>query len=31
MMLEHGATLCTTNYDFRLFPGLQMLNPLKEG
>ena len=31
LAVEHGATLCITDRDFRLFPGPQMLNPLKEG
>lgn len=27
--IEHGATLCTTDRDFRLFAGLRTLNPLE--
>lgn len=30
LAVEHGGTLYTTDRDFRLFPGLQMLNPLEE-
>jgi toxin-antitoxin system PIN domain toxin len=29
--LEHGATLCTTDRDFRRFPGLKWKNPLVTG
>lgn len=29
LAIEYGATLCTTDRDFRLFPGLQVLNPLQ--
>ncbi len=31
LAIEHGATLCTTDRDFQLFPDLQMLNPLEAG
>jgi len=29
LAVEHGATLCTTDRDFRLFPRLRMENPLE--
>lgn len=29
LAIEHGATLCTTDRDFALFPGLRMINPLE--
>lgn len=29
LTIEHGATLCTTDRDFRLFPDLRTLNPLE--
>ncbi len=28
LAVEHGATLCTTDRDFRRFEGLKLLNPL---
>lgn len=28
LAIEHGATLCTTDRDFRRFPELRILNPL---
>jgi toxin-antitoxin system PIN domain toxin len=30
LAIEHGATLCTTDRDFARFPGLRLLNPLRE-
>jgi toxin-antitoxin system PIN domain toxin len=29
LAIEHGATLCTTDRDFRRFAGLKLLNPLQ--
>jgi toxin-antitoxin system PIN domain toxin len=29
LAIEYGATLCTTDNDFKLFPGLQLQNPLE--
>jgi len=29
LAIEHGATLCTTDNDFKLFPGLRLQNPLE--
>ncbi len=29
LAIEHGAVLCTTDRDFRRFPGLQTLNPVE--
>ena len=31
LALEHRATLCTTDGDFRRFPGLRVLEPLDHG
>ncbi|HUP65191.1 MAG TPA: TA system VapC family ribonuclease toxin [Thermoanaerobaculia bacterium] len=28
LAIEHGATLCTTDRDFTLFPGLRLLDPV---
>lgn len=30
LAVEHGATLCTTDTGFRMFPGIRVLNPLEE-
>jgi toxin-antitoxin system PIN domain toxin len=29
LAIEHGATLCTTDRDFSRFPGVRVMNPLK--
>jgi predicted nucleic acid-binding protein len=31
LALEHGAVLCTTDRDFRRFPGLRVHDPLAAG
>lgn len=31
LAIEHGATLCSTDRDFRRFPGLKLSNPLDSG
>ena len=28
LAIEHGLTMCSADHDFRLFPGLKLLNPL---
>jgi hypothetical protein len=30
LAVEHGATLCTTDAGFRVFPGVRFMNPLEE-
>lgn len=30
LAIEHGATLCTTDTGFRVFPGVRLVNPLEE-
>jgi toxin-antitoxin system PIN domain toxin len=30
LAIEHGAALCTNDRDFTRFPGLKLLNPLKD-
>jgi hypothetical protein len=30
LALEHGATLCSTDRDFRRFRGLKLVDPLEE-
>ena len=29
LAIEHGLTLCSADIDFRMFPGLRLLNPLE--
>ena len=29
LAIEHGLTLCSADSDFKLFPGLRLLNPLE--
>jgi predicted nucleic acid-binding protein len=29
LAIEHGATFCTTDRDFRRFEGLKLLNPIE--
>ena len=29
LAIEHGLTLCSADADFKLFPGLRLLNPLE--
>ncbi len=31
LAIEHGATLCTSDRGFAIFPGLRVLNPLEAG
>jgi toxin-antitoxin system PIN domain toxin len=31
LAIEHGATLCSTDRDFRRFPGLKLHDPLESG
>src|SRR5690349_17998921 len=30
LAVEHGATLCSTDYDFKRFPGIDHVNPLAD-
>ena len=29
--IEHGGAICSTDHDFLRFPGVRLINPIREG